>query len=209
VIEAVVSDFGGVLTSPLIEGFARIQSDLGVTPEELGGALARASDADGRNPLFAVEVGAISAAEFIAKIERELTAALGRPVELHDFGERYMGALEPNEELFAFYRGLHAEGMRLALLTNNVREWEPLWRTMLPLDEIFETIVDSGFVGVRKPDPAIYELVLERLGLPASACAFVDDVGVNIEAAQALGFATVRFRDTAQAIAELRALLAA
>ena len=98
-----------------------------------------------------------------------------------------MGALEPNEDLFAFYRGLHAEGMRMALLTNNVREWEPLWRTMLPLDEIFETVVDSGFVGVRKPDSAIYELMLERLGLPASACAFVDDVGVNIEAAQALG----------------------
>jgi putative hydrolase of the HAD superfamily len=98
--------------------------------------------------------------------------------------------------------------MRLAMLTNNVREWEPLWRSKLPIDEIFETVVDSGFVGVRKPDPAIYAIVLEHLALPAEDCVLVDDVAVNVEAARALGFATVHFRDTDQAIAELDALLA-
>ena len=108
---------------------------------------------------------------------------------LHGFAQRYMGALDPNDELFAHYRALHARGVRFALLTNNVREWEPLWRAMLPVDEIFETVVDSAFVGLRKPDPAIYALVLERLGLPAEACVFVDDVDVNVEAARELGFA--------------------
>ena len=59
----------------------------------------------------------------------------------------------------------------MAILTNNVREWEPLWRAMLPVDEIFELVVDSAFVGMRKPDPRIYELTLERLGLrAATAC---------------------------------------
>jgi putative hydrolase of the HAD superfamily len=120
-----------------------------------------------------------------------------------------MSALDPNQELFAYYRGLHGRGVRLALLTNNVREWEPLWRTMLPIDEIFETVVDSGFVGLRKPDPAIYALVLERLGLPAQACVFVDDLDVNVAAARELGFAVVHFRDTGQAIAELDRLLGA
>ena len=57
----------------------------------------------------------------------------------------------------------------MAMLTNNVREWEPLWRTMLPVDEIFETVVDSAFVGYRKPEPQIYEITLERLGLSAEA----------------------------------------
>ena len=76
----------------------------------------------------------------------------------------------------------------MALLTNNVREWEPLWRSMLPVDEIFELIVDSGFVGMRKPDAEIYELTLERLGDASPAeCLFVDDVEVNIEAARELG----------------------
>ena len=126
---------------------------------------------------------------------------------LHGFGERYMNALDANDELFAHYRGLHARGVRFAMLTNNVREWEPYWRAKLPIDDIFETVVDSAFVGLRKPDPAIYAIVLERLGLPAEACAFVDDIGVNVEAARELGFAVVHFHDTAQAIAELDALI--
>jgi putative hydrolase of the HAD superfamily len=209
VIRAVVSDFGGVLTAPLMLGFARIQGDTGVPPEAFGEALARATAADGRNPLYELEVGAISEAEFLARSERELTAILGRPVTLHGFGERWMAALEPNEELFAHYRALHARGIRMAMLTNNVREWEPLWRTKLPIDDIFETVVDSAFVGMRKPDPAIYALVLERLALPAAECVFVDDLEVNVAAARALGFAVVHHRETARTIAELDALLEA
>ena len=96
----------------------------------------------------------------------------------------------------------------MAMLTNNVREWEPLWRSMLPVDEIFETVVDSGFVGCRKPEPRIYELTLERLGLPAEACLFVDDVAVNCEGAREVGMSAVHFRDNDQAIAEIRAALA-
>jgi putative hydrolase of the HAD superfamily len=205
VIRAVVSDFGGVLTSPLFEGFARVQADTGVPPRAFGEALQRAGEP---NPLFAVEVGAISEAEFLAALERELAVILGREVSLHGFAERYMGALDANDALFTHYRALHGRGIRFALCTNNVREWEPHWRAKLPIDELFETVVDSGFVGVRKPDPAIYAIVLERLGLPAAACAFVDDIARNVEAAAALGFAAIHFRDTTQTIAELDALLA-
>jgi putative hydrolase of the HAD superfamily len=208
VIRAIVSDFGGVLTAPLMQGFARFQADTGVPPEAFGAALASAGQAaNGRNPLFDLEIGALTEAEFLATLERELEAGLGRPVALHGFGERYMAAIDPNEELFTHYRALHARGIRFAMLTNNVREWEPFWRAKLPIDEIFETVVDSAFVGVRKPDPAIYAIVLERLALPAAACAFVDDLAFNVAAARELGFAAVHFRDTAQAIAELDALV--
>jgi putative hydrolase of the HAD superfamily len=207
VIRAVVSDFGGVLTAPLMLGFSRIQSDTGVPPQAFGEALSRATAADGRNPLFELEVGAISEGQFLARLERELTSILGRPVSLHGFGERFMAELEPNEALFAEYRRLHERGVRFAMLTNNVREWEPLWRTKLPIDEIFETVVDSAFVGMRKPDPAIYALVLERLALPAAECVFVDDLEVNVEAARALGFAVVHHRETDTTIAALDALL--
>ena len=207
-IRAIVSDFGGVLTAPLMQAFARFQADTGVPPEAFGAALASAAQAaNGRNPLFELEVGAISEGEFLTTLERELEARLGRPVGLHGFGERYMNAIDPNHELFAHYRALHSRGIRFALLTNNVREWEPFWRAKLPIDEIFETVVDSAFVGVRKPDPAIYAIVLERLALPAEACAFVDDLALNVEAARELGFAPVHFSDTAQAIAELDALV--
>jgi putative hydrolase of the HAD superfamily len=95
----------------------------------------------------------------------------------------------------------------MAMLTNNVREWEPLWRSMLPVDEIFETVVDSGFVGCRKPESRIYALTLERIGHPAEACLFVDDVLVNCEGARRAGLRAVHFQDNEQAIAEIRAAL--
>jgi putative hydrolase of the HAD superfamily len=210
VIQAVVSDFGGVLTVPLMEGFARYEERSGVPASAIGTAIERATAAaDGRNPLFELEVGAITEGEFLAVLEREVAVVLGRDVSLHRFGETYMGGLHENAELFGFYRALHARGIRLAMLTNNVREWEPLWRSKLPIDDIFETVVDSGFVGLRKPDPAIFALVLERLDLPAEACAFVDDLLVNIDAAATLGFAVVHHRSTADTIAELERLLTA
>ncbi len=89
-----------------------------------------------------------------------------------------------------------------------MREWEPLWRAKLPeIDEIFEVVVDSAFVGMRKPDPRIYELTLERLGCQAADCVFLDDLEVNCEAARELGMAAVRFEDTDGAIAAVEAAL--
>src|SRR6266516_694383 len=100
-------------------------------------------------------------------------------------------------------------GLRMAMLTNNVREWEPLWRAKLPVDEIFEVVVDSAFVGMRKPERGIYELTVERLGdgLRPGECLFLDDIEANCEAAAALGMHAVRFADNDQAIAEMEAVL--
>jgi putative hydrolase of the HAD superfamily len=207
VIEAIVSDFGGVLTTPLSTGFLRIQDDVGVPRDAFARAMQAATAEAGVNPLYRLETGEIPEQAFLAALERHLVELLGREVTLHGFGERYLAALDPNDELFAYYRRLHEGGVRFAMLTNNVREWEPHWRTKLPIDDIFETVVDSAFVGFRKPDPRIYAIALERLGLPAEACAFVDDLERNVALARELGFHGVEFRDTAQAIAELDALL--
>ena len=206
-IRAVVSDFGGVLTTPLAAGFVRIQDDLGVPRDAFAQAMAAATAAAGVNPLYRLETGELAEQVFLATLERHLAELLGREVTLHGFGERYMEALDANDELFAYYRDLHARGLRFALLTNNVREWEPHWREKLPIDDIFETVVDSAFVGFRKPDPRIYAIALERLGLPAEACAFVDDLERNVVAARELGFHGILFQDTGQVMAELDALL--
>jgi putative hydrolase of the HAD superfamily len=208
VIRAIVSDFGGVLTTPLSSGFLRIQDDVGVPRDAFRQAMIAATAAEGINPLYRLETGHIPEQAFLAALERQLADILGHEVTLHGFGERYLGALDPNDELFAYYRGLHERGIRFALLTNNVREWEPHWRGKLPIDDIFETVVDSAFVGVRKPDPEIYAIVLERLELPAQECVFVDDLERNVEAARELGFAAVHFHDTVQTIAAIDALLA-
>ena len=139
----------------------------------------------------------------------ELAVELGHEPELHRFREIYFDALQPNQPMVDAMRDLKGRGYRMALLTNNVREWEPLWRGMLPVDEIFEVIVDSAFVGMRKPEPEIYELAVERIGdgIGASECLFVDDVEVNVEAARELGMAAVHFRSADQAIPEIEAAL--
>lgn len=206
-IQAIVSDFGGVLTSPLLQAFNRVQDDIDVPVEAYGAAMAYSLSHDGEHPLYVLERGEITEAEFVERVGRGLEVVLGRHVELHGFGARLMDALEPNQELFDHYSALRRDrGLRFALLTNNVREWESAWRAKLPIDELFELVVDSAFVGMRKPEPEIYALTLERLGLPAAACAFVDDLEPNVVAAREAGMRGIVYRDTAQAIAELDAL---
>jgi putative hydrolase of the HAD superfamily len=207
-IEAIVSDFGGVLTTPLLHAFLGLQERRGIPLEAFGAALARAAaDNGGANPLFELETGRLGEAQFVAQLGAALRAELGRDVDLARFGETFFEHLQPNDELFAFMRTLHGRGYRMAILTNNVREWEPLWRSMLPIDELFELVVDSGFEGVRKPDPRIYEVTLERLGVAPEATLFLDDMEINCDAARALGMQAVWFRSNAQAVGEVERLL--
>jgi putative hydrolase of the HAD superfamily len=207
-IRAIVSDFGGVLTTPLLPSFLSLQDEIGVSPEHFGTALRALAEEKGENPLYAMERGEMTEVDFLAELGRGLEPLLDHEPHLHRFRELFIGSLEANPEMIELMRQLQAEGKRMAMLTNNVREWEPLWRAMLPVDEIFETVVDSAFVGCRKPEPRIYELTVERLGLPPEACLFIDDMLVNCEGARAMGMAAVHFQDNEQAIAEIRAALA-
>ncbi len=206
-VQAIISDFGGVLTSPLLHSFVAFQESSGVPLEELGRAMAAVGQRGGTNPLFELETGRISESEFLGSIGEQLSAQLGRPIALDGFGERYFDHLEPNLALIEYLRGLRGRGYRLAICTNNVREWEPLWRAMVPVAEIFDIVVDSAFVGTRKPERRIYELTLEQLGVDATAALLIDDIEINCQAARELGMRAVHFRDTEQAIAETEAAL--
>ncbi|HWK18400.1 MAG TPA: HAD family phosphatase [Solirubrobacteraceae bacterium] len=207
-IEAVLSDFGGVLTSPLRDTFRAFQDSSGISLASLGSAMAAVAARTGAHPLFELETGRLTEADFLAGLAAELTEQLGRTVELHGFGEAYFNHLEPNERMIEYMRALRGRGHRMAICTNNVREWEPLWRAMLPVDEIFEVVVDSAFVGVRKPEPEIYRLTLERLGVNADTALLVDDVEANCDGARELGMPAVWFRSTEQAIEDIEAVLA-
>ena len=205
-IEAIVTDFGGVLTLPLNEAFTRANAETGIPVEALGKAMRRAAERDGEPPIYKLERGQITEHEFMDALREHLEAVLGRPVDLDGYGERLLGELSPNQPMLDYYRELRARGLRLAICTNNVREWQARWLPTLP-DDLFELVVDSGFEGVRKPEPAIYAIVLERLGLPAGACVFVDDLEVNVTGARDAGMHGVHFRDTAQAVADIAALV--
>jgi putative hydrolase of the HAD superfamily len=206
-VAAVISDFGGVLTTPLIQSFVAFQDETGIAMESLGVAMQRIAARDGSHPLYELEKGELSEAAFLQRIADELEPELGHRPEMHRFSEIYFDALEPNPAMIELMRELRGRALRMALLTNNVREWEPLWRSMVPIDELFEVVVDSAFVGCRKPERRIYEIVLERLGVDAADCLFVDDVEVNCEAARELGMEAIHFRENEQAIGEIRAAL--
>jgi putative hydrolase of the HAD superfamily len=202
-VRAVISDFGGVLTSPLFESFAAWQRQSGLSFERLGQAMADAAERNRLHPLYELEKGTITEAEFLGMLEAELDPG----TSLSGMRDVYFEHLHPNPAMIGLMRELRGRGLRMALLTNNVREWEPHWRAKLPeIDEIFEVVVDSAFVGMRKPDREIYELTLERLGdVDPTECLFVDDVDVNCEAARSLGMRTVHYLDADQAIAAIRA----
>lgn len=206
-IEAVVFDFGGVLSSPIADSFVHVQETVGIPAEALGRAMVAVTERDGLNPLHELECGRVTEADFMADLGAVLSADLGRPVAMHEFSATYFAHLATNHAMLDLARSLRARGLRTAMLTNNVREWEPRWRAMLPVDELFELVVDSAFVGTRKPEPEIYALLLERLALPAAACLLIDDFAINCEAARAAGMHAVRFVETAQAIADVESAL--
>jgi putative hydrolase of the HAD superfamily len=206
VIRALISDFGGVLTTPLSAGFLAYQEEAPITLDELGRGMQAAAEAYGEHPLYALERGEITEQEF----GRRLGEQLHDGFDLVRLRQLYFDRIEPNAPMIQFVADLRRRGLRTALLTNNVREWEPLWRAKLPeLDDIFEVVVDSAFVGMRKPEPGIYELTVERLGgVRAEDCVLLDDLEVNCEAARALGMTAVRYEHADQAIAELESALA-
>ncbi|MGA7397846.1 MAG: HAD family phosphatase [Solirubrobacterales bacterium] len=207
-IEMVISDFGGVLTTPLNEAFLNFQDKVGIAPESFATAMRQTTEKTGSNPLFELECGRITEAEFDDQLADALEPELGHRPDIRKFGLEIFGTLQPNTGMIDLIREVLRDGLRASLLTNNVKEWEPLWREMLPVDELFETVVDSAFVGLRKPDPRIYELTLLRVDLAPEACIFIDDMKINCDAATELGIHAVHFRETAQARAEVHELLA-
>jgi putative hydrolase of the HAD superfamily len=199
--DVLICDFGGVLTTPLQAGFVAYQEEAGLSLEELGSAMARAAEEHDENPLFALERGEITESEFWGRVQRHV----GGGFDLTRLRELFFERLLPNTPMIDFVRELRGRDVRAALLTNNVREWEPLWRGKLPeVEELFDVIVDSAFVGLRKPDPAIYTLTLERLGgVEPERCVFVDDIELNCDTARELGMEAIRFESAEQAIPEL------
>ena len=196
------------LTTPLVEAFASVQDRVGIPPKTFGEALRALNEREGTNPLFELECGRITEKEFQVQLADGLEPLLGHRPEIEDFGLLLFEALDPNPGMIDLIREVRRDGIRTSLLTNNVKEWEVKWRSMMPIDELFETVVDSAFVGCRKPDPRIYNLTLERVGLDPEECIFIDDMKINIDAANELGLHGVHFRETAQVRAEVHDLLA-
>jgi putative hydrolase of the HAD superfamily len=206
--DAVLFDFGGVYTPSPFAAFERVAAELGVRPARVVEIVFGPYDRDTDHPWHRLERGELGfgeARETIMALAAEEGLELDPLQVLLGMGSE-RAARAP---LVERTRSLRGEGYRTALVTNNAREFRESWRSLLPLEELFDVVVDSSEVGVRKPDPAIFHLALERIGGVAPQRAiFLDDYAGNVEAARRLGMQGVLVGDPAQALAELEHLLA-
>jgi epoxide hydrolase-like predicted phosphatase len=207
---AVIFDFGGVFIDSPFAALVAAAVDRGLDPERMLGLIFGPYDRDTDHPWHRLERGEITVFEARDHIMAAAVDQLGQPFDPFDL----LGALSGSEvrhEVVAFARELRDAGLRTGLLTNNAREFEEFWRPLVPVDELFDDVVDSSEVGLRKPDARIYHLSLDRLGVDASEAVFVDDAPGNVAGAERVGIRSVLIgpdrADVAAALAELRRLV--
>jgi epoxide hydrolase-like predicted phosphatase len=155
-----------------------------------------------------LEKGQIDVATYFARMVEKAPRVLGRPLDMDAYG-RFWRSTAPGVHWMVVHkiRELKGRGLQLGLLTNNVKEFGEHWRATFPI-ELFDEIVDSSHVGMRKPERAIYELTCERLGIQPEQAVFIDDNADNIAAARAYGMEVVHFgEDPWAALAELDEIL--
>lgn len=197
-------DYGGVLTGPVGASFAAWERERGLPPGLIYRTLLAASDADDGGVIGALERGELSAEGF----EDALCALLADQdvtIERGAVLESLFAAMVPEGGLWDVLRIVRGHGIRTALVSNS---WGMSAYPRERLAEHFDVTVISGEVGLRKPHPDIFHLTIDRLGLPASACAFVDDNEPNVEVARQLGmFAVLHEGDHRRTAAALEAFL--
>ena len=195
-VKGLLVDFGGVMTTNVFASFEAFCRAEGLEPSFVRDRFM--ADPDARGLLEELELGRLDEPEF----EKRFAAVLG--VEPEGLVDRLFGGMGPETAVIEAVRAARAAGVRTGLLSNS---WGPERYDREQLAELFDAWVISGEVGLRKPDPAIYELAAERLGLPAALIVFVDDLPGNLKPARALGMTTILHRSAEQTVAELEQAL--
>ena len=203
--DAVLFDFSGVLVTSAFGLMAALGEAGGHSREEVLDLLLGPYDRDTDHPWHRVERGELPMAEYGAWLMGEAAA---RGITL-DMAGGLLGGMVVQEAVVDAVRRLRADGYKTALVTNNALELRDRWRSLVPLDELFDVVVDSCEVGVRKPDPRIYALALERLGVEPGRAVFLDDHPGNVAGAEAAGLVGVLVPedDPEPALAALDSLL--
>jgi putative hydrolase of the HAD superfamily len=194
--EALLVDWGGVLTTDVFASFRTFCDEAGIDPEAVGERFR--ADPDGRELLVGLEKGAIEDTVF----EQGFGALLG--VEPEGLIDRLFAGVQPDPAMLDAVRRARAAGVRTGLVSNS---WGTGRYPRGLLEELFDGVVISGEVGTRKPSRRMYELGAERTGVAPEVCVYVDDLAFNLEPATKLGMATVHHTAAATTIPELELLL--
>ncbi len=199
VLKGAIFDLGGVMTEPVGRHRATIVDP--VQLDVLRFFLNEFSDVyhlpTGAHDLHLLETGQLTDEAYFERMTQRYIAQGGSPhVDAATAQHVVFGAgMIACGPMIDAVRQVKAAGYRTALLTNISRSGEPLWRSLLPVDELFDVVVDSSQVQLRKPDAAIFLLTCERLGLQPHECLFVDDLRCNVDAATELGMTTIQCSD--------------
>jgi len=195
--DAVLLDWGGVMTGDLFSSFAAFCTQEGLDSGALADLFRR--DRDARALLVDFECGRVQEADF----EPRLAAFLG-VAEHERLIDRLMAEAQLDAEMVDGVRALHEGGVRTALVSNS---WGTRRYPRELLAELFDGVVISGEEGLRKPDPRMYELGAQRIGAAPERCVFVDDLAFNLDPARELGMAVIRHTSARETLDELDRLL--
>jgi epoxide hydrolase-like predicted phosphatase len=204
-VDAVVFDFGGVLTNPVRDSIAAWLEADGIEPASFSRTLKAwlSREAAEGTPIHRLETGELTVEEFDILLAAELTTVNGGPVRPVGVLARLFAGMRPDPEMFALAEDLRDVGVRVALLSNSWGNTYPRER----IDALFDPVVISGEVGLRKPLAPIYQLALERLDVPAGRVLFVDDAEPNVLGARAVGMRALLHADAAATRAALADLV--
>lgn len=207
-LKAVIFDYGGVLSTTPFLGVGAFERERGYPRGSIVRLLFGAEPLQGAADWHLLETGLITLDQFRDRVSARAAEHIGGPLDAQFFA-LFVDSLHVgiHWRVVERVRRLRADGYRLAVLTNNVAEWSSFWRASIPID-LFDVVVDSCEVGLRKPDPAIFRLTCERLGVEPGEAVFLDDSPGHIDSARALGLRTILVTGPEQALAELDAALA-
>jgi putative hydrolase of the HAD superfamily len=198
-VRGLLVDFGGVLTTNVFDSFRAFCEDEGLDPATIK-RLFR-DDPRALECVRGLERGELTEGDFAERFGELLRLEPGRRAGLVD---RMFGHIEPDEEMVGALRRARAQGVRTGLISNSMGAGR-YDRSSFP--ELFDGVVISGDEGMHKPEPAIYELGCERVGLPPGECVFVDDLRENCEGAEAVGMTAVLHRGAERTLPRLEELL--
>ncbi len=209
-LRAVLFDFGGVFTATPLAAFRECAPEYGVTADELTDMVLGPRNVDTDHPWHRLERGEMTSVDAVAEIRNTVLQSHGFDLDPWKVLTRTKRSAETRQQMLDRVRAIRKVGLQTAIVTNNLKEISSLWRASLPIDGLFDTVVDSCEVGVRKPNPRIYQLAAERLAnVGPEHCAFLDDLVGNVAGAEAVGMTGVLVEeDKISAFAWLDALVA-
>ena len=202
--EALVLDFGGVMTTSLEDAMAAFALSNGIEMQHLVRAALSAYMGAEDDLVTDFETGQLSEADFSIAFAARLEEYSGVRIEHDGLVAGLFEALDLEEDMFELVERAKEGGYKTGLLSNS---WGMGLYPIERIRQLFDVVVISGEVGLRKPDPDIFKLTVEKLGLEAAACIFVDDHPGHLKAAQEAGMTTVLHKSPAQSIPEVEALL--